>query len=138
MHIRHERNKSHNKQYVVRTNIAFDYSTLCLCCTAVLLFKAIGERCRMFCSYYCRCLRTPRIPSRIWPCPLYHVIIYVPTQIGNICNFGISCIIPVRVPLNCIHIYVSSSRVKRTIPSFFGLALLMPFLLACPFPFLYD
>ena len=32
------------------------------CCTVVLLFKAIREGCRMFCSSRCRCLRALRIP----------------------------------------------------------------------------
>ena len=46
-------------------------------------------------------------------------------------DFGISCITP--VPLNCIHTRVRA-RVKRSIPSCFWLALLLPLLLRCPFP----
>ena len=97
---------------------------------AVLLFKAIREGCRTFCSSCCRCLCTPRIPCTL-PCRLY-MSYQIPTQIGNISNFGISCIIP--VPLNCIHTRVRA-LVKRSIPSFLGLPSFCHFknLLACPF-----
>ena len=51
------------QQYFVQISHLNIRVALCVydCCTAVLLFRAVREGCRMICSSCCCCLCTPRI-----------------------------------------------------------------------------